>query len=59
MFMLRYIIKRLISLGVVMLGVTFIIYLIFYFLPGDVTQFILGVNYTAEGAESLDRKSVV
>jgi len=53
MFMLRYIIKRLISLGVVMLGVTFIIYLIFYFLPGDVTQFILGVNYTAEGAESL------
>ena len=49
----KYIIKRLISLFFVILGVVFIIYLIFYLLPGDVTQFILGVNYTPEGAARL------
>jgi peptide/nickel transport system permease protein len=51
--MAEYIVKRLLSLLVVILGVTFLIYLIFYALPGDVTQFILGVNYTEAGAEQL------
>ena len=51
--MVKYIGKRMASLIVVILGVILIIYLIMYLLPGDVTQFILGTNYTEEGAESL------
>ncbi len=51
--MVKYIGKRMVSLIVVILGVILIIYLIMYLLPGDVTQFILGANYTEEGAESL------
>ncbi|MBQ9437692.1 MAG: ABC transporter permease, partial [Lachnospiraceae bacterium] len=54
--MLKYICKRILALFLVVLGVTLVIYLIMYLLPGDVTQFILGQNYTPEGAASLREK---
>ena len=51
--MYKYIIKRLLALIPVILGVVFIIYLILYLTPGDVTTTILGQNYTVEAAEQL------
>lgn len=51
--MYKYVIKRLLALIPVVLGVIFIIYLILYLTPGDVTATILGTAYTPEAAVQL------
>ena len=53
MCMYKYVIKRLLALIPVVLGVIFIIYLILYLTPGDVTATILGTAYTPEAAVQL------
>ena len=49
--MYRYILKRLLLMIPVVIGVIFVVYLIMYLSPGDVTATILGSNWTPEGAE--------
>lgn len=51
--MYKYIAKRLLLLIPVLMGVLFIVYLILYFTPGDITLLILGTEYTDEAAAIL------
>lgn len=46
--MIKYVIKRLLMVIVVVFGVAVIIFTIMYFTPGDPVQMILGANYTQE-----------
>ena len=66
--MITYVSKRILLLIPVLLGVTFIIFTIMSFVPGDPGRMILGENATREAVELLneklgvndrDRKSVV
>jgi len=51
--MIRYVVRRLLALIPVVLGVIFIVQLIFHFSPSDPTVVILGNEYTVEGAAML------
>ena len=51
--MLKYIGKRLLMLIPVLLGVTFIIFVITYITPGDPARIILGETATPESVEAL------
>ena len=46
--MYRFILKRLLMLIPVLLGVSFIVYTILSFTPGDPVQMMLGDNYSEE-----------
>ena len=54
--MLHYIGKRLLHLIPVLLGMTFIVFLIIRAIPGDPAQVILGQQATAEAIASLRDK---
>ncbi len=49
----KYIIKRLLSLIPILIGITFIVFVIMSLTPGDPAQIILGNGATAESIESL------
>lgn len=51
--MIRYVIKRLLQLIPVLLAVLFLVQLIMFFTPGDVTQAILGNEWTEETSAAL------
>lgn len=51
--MLRYILKRLLMAIPVLLGVTFIVFTIMSFTPGDPVQTMLGDNYTQEAYDEI------
>ena len=46
--MLKYILKRLLMVILVVIGVAIIIFTIMYFTPGDPVQIVLGGGYTQE-----------
>ena len=46
--MIKYILKRLLAMIPVILALTFVVFTILYFTPGDPTSIILGNEYTAE-----------
>ena len=54
--MYKYILKRLLLLIPILMGVLFIVYFILYKTPGDITQLILGNEYTEEAAAVLRAK---
>lgn len=51
--MYKYIIKRLISIIPVLIGITFLVFMIMSFSPGDPAQIMLGDNSTPEAIEEL------
>ena len=51
--MLKFILKRLLMAIPVLLGVTFIVFTIMSFTPGDPVQTMLGDNYTQEAYEEI------
>ena len=51
--MLKYILKRLLMAIPVLLGVTFIVFTIMSFTPGDPVQTMLGENYTQEAYDEI------
>lgn len=51
--MIRFIIKRIISLIPVLLGVSFIIFSLLYFTPGDPAEYMLGMDATQANIEAL------
>ena len=51
--MLRYIAKRIFLMIPVLLGISFVIFLLMYFTPGDPAQMILGDLATKEEVEAL------
>lgn len=51
--MYKYIIKRLISIIPVIIGITFLVFLIMSFSPGDPVQMMLGDNSTPEAVEEM------
>lgn len=51
--MLKYILKRLLMAIPVLLGVTFIVFTIMSFTPGDPVQMMLGDNYTQEAYDEI------
>lgn len=51
--MLKYILKRLLMAIPVLLGVTFIVFTIMSFTPGDPVQTMLGDNYTQEAYDEI------
>lgn len=54
--MYRYVIKRLLLMIPVVLGVSFIIFTIMYFIPGDPASNILGVGASPEAVEQLNEE---
>lgn len=54
--MLQYILKRLLHLIPVLLGMTFIVFMIIRLIPGDPAQVILGQQATAEAIAALNEK---
>lgn len=54
--MLRYVIKRILVMIPVLIGVTFIIFTMLYFTPGDPARLILGDNATVEEIEALQNE---
>ena len=54
--MYRFILKRLIMLIPVLLGVSFIVYTIMSFTPGDPVQMMLGDNYSEEAYAALEEE---
>ena len=54
--MITYVSKRILLLIPVLLGVTFIIFTIMSFVPGDPGRMILGENATREAVELLNEK---
>ena len=57
--MLHYIGKRLLQLIPVLLGMTFIVFMIIRAIPGDPAQVILGQQATKEAVEALTNKTRV
>jgi peptide/nickel transport system permease protein len=51
--MLRYIMKRLLMMIPVLLGVSFIVFSMIYFTPGDPAEYMLGMDATPESVASL------
>lgn len=51
--MLRYIVKRILLMIPVLLGISFLIFTLMYFTPGDPAQMILGDEATVEQVEAL------
>ena len=51
--MIKYIFKRLLALIPVIIGVTFLVFMIMQLAPGDPVQLILGENATPEQKEEL------
>ncbi len=51
--MLRYIMKRLLMMIPVLLGVSFIVFSMIYFTPGDPAEYMLGMDATPAGVASL------
>lgn len=51
--MLRYIVKRVLLMIPVLLGISFLIFTLMYFTPGDPAQMILGDEATVEQVEAL------
>jgi peptide/nickel transport system permease protein len=51
--MIKYVIKRLIYMIPVILALTFVVFTIMYFTPGDPTEVILGNEYTKEASMKL------
>jgi len=51
--MIKYILKRLLAMIPVILALTFVVFTIMYFTPGDPTVLILGNEYTAEASALL------
>lgn len=51
--MLKYTAKRLVSMVVVLLGVSFLVFLLLYLTPGDPVRLMLGENSTKEAQEAL------
>jgi len=54
--MIKYIIKRLIYMIPVILALTFVVFTIMYFTPGDPTAVILGNEYTEEASMQLKQE---
>lgn len=54
--MLRFVLKRLLMMIPVLLGVSFIVFTIMSFTPGDPVQMYLGDNYTQEAYDALSAK---
>ena len=54
--MLHYIGKRLLHLIPVLLGMVFVVFLIFFAIPGDPAQVILGQQATKEAVEDLTER---
>ena len=54
--MYRYIIKRLIAMIPIIIGVSFIIFTILYFIPGDPATNILGPGATEEAINQLNEE---
>lgn len=54
--MLRYIVKRVLLMIPVLLGISFLIFTLMYFTPGDPAQMILGDEATVEQVEALREK---
>ncbi len=50
--MLRYIMKRLLMMIPVLLGVSFIVFSMIYFTPGDPAEYMLGMDATPAGVAS-------
>ena len=46
--MIRFILKRILALIPVLLGVSFIIFCLLYFTPGDPAEYMLGMDATEE-----------
>ena len=51
--MLRYILKRILLMIPVLLGISFLIFTLMYFTPGDPVQMLLGDEATAEQVEAM------
>jgi peptide/nickel transport system permease protein len=51
--MIRYIIKRILMIIPVMLGVSFIVFTMIYFTPGDPAEYLLGVDASEEAVQNL------
>ena len=54
--MLRYGGKRLLALIPVILGITFVIFAVLNYTPGDPARLLLGFNATEESVEALRRE---
>ena len=54
--MYRFILKRLLMLIPVLLGVSFIVYTILSFTPGDPVQMMLGDNYSEESYAAMEEE---
>ncbi|MDL2248929.1 ABC transporter permease, partial [Tyzzerella sp. OttesenSCG-928-J15] len=54
--MFKYVIKRILLLFPVILGVSFIVFTIMNFTPGDPATIILGTNATKEDIEKLNEE---
>ncbi len=54
--MAKYILKRILYMIPVLLGVTFLVFLIMHLAPGNVAQMLLGDNATAEQVEKLQHE---
>lgn len=54
--MLKYILRRLVMLIPVLLGVSFVVFTIMEFTPGDPVQMYLGANYTEEAYDSITKE---
>ena len=51
--MIRFILKRILALIPVLLGVSFIIFCLLYFTPGDPAEYMLGMDATEENIQEL------
>lgn len=51
--MIKYILKRVLMIIPVMIGVSFIVFCMIYFTPGDPAEYLLGVDASPEAVESL------
>lgn len=54
--MLKYILKRILMMIPVMLGVSFIVFCMVYFTPGDPARYMLGADATEESIEMLHQE---
>lgn len=54
--MLKYILRRVVMLIPVLLGVSFVVFTIMDFTPGDPVQMYLGSNYTPEAYDSITKE---
>ena len=54
--MIRYILKRIVALIPVLLGVSFIIFSLLYFTPGNPAEYMLGMDATEENIQALEEE---